>query len=79
MGETLGTKVGWAVPAPRPCLLVDEGVMVPGLSVMKVCILGSSLASLGCTMTSEVRGVTKLYSRDRLRALAASRWQVVAS
>ncbi|OBS70163.1 hypothetical protein A6R68_01295 [Neotoma lepida] len=32
-----------------------------------------------CTTTSEVRGVTKLYSRDRLRALAASRRRVVVS
>lgn len=53
--------------------------MVPGAIVVEVCLLDSSLASLGCVMTSEVRGVTKLYSRDRLRILAANKWRVVVS
>lgn len=78
MEDTLDTKPDRIVPVPRLFLMLGEGRMVLGPAVVEVCLL-VSLSSLGCTMTSEVKGVTKLYSRDRLRTLAASRWRVVVS
>lgn len=73
LGETLASKDGWAVPTFRPYLLEDKGMVVPGPIVLEACLLDSSLASLGCTKTSEVRGVTKLNSKEKLKILVASR------